>query len=199
MKDWYIARGNKKYGPYTEDELIQLRQQGKAFEYDLIWKQGLRQWKPFAQTDEFSAHAMAERVAKSESCAVFNRRQWPRVRKEVAVIVHNDQYLWNARTLNISQGGALIELNSPFLKPGDTIHIHFQSQDEGEQRFSCVGVITGKRHSNERLKFNTSLQYSVRFDAKDAGAEQQLEIWVKTILTEKLNAAQGAKYATANN
>ncbi len=199
MKEWYIARGNKKYGPYSTEELIQLRQQRKAFEYDLIWKQGLRQWKPLIQTDEFSAHAMAERALKAEACTVFNRRQWPRVRKEVPIIVHNEDRLWTAKTLNISLGGALIELSSPYLKPGDTIHIHFQSQDLSEKRFSCVGVITGKRFSSERMRFNSAIQYSIRFEEKDDTANEQLDQWVQTILSDKLNSVQGDKHVTANN
>lgn len=199
MKEWYIARGNKKYGPYSTEEMIQLRQQRKAFESDLIWKQGLRQWKPLIQTDEFSAHAMAERALKAEACTVFNRRQWPRVRKELPLVVHNEDELWSARTINISLGGALIELNTPYLKPGDTIHIHFQSEGPNEGRFSCVGVITGKRFSSERMRFNSSIQYSVRFDEKDESANHHLDQWVQSILTEKLNSVQGAKHVTANS
>lgn len=197
MKEWYIARGNKKYGPYSIDEMIQLRQQRKVFEYDMVWKQGLRQWKALVQTEEFSAHAMAERALKAETCAVFNRRQWPRVRKEIALFVHNDTNLWQARTLNISMGGALIELNTPYLNPGDQIHIHFQCLDKTETSFSCIGVITGKRFSSERLRFNSSLQYSVRFDSKDPQADKQLDQWVQSILNEKLNTLEGAKHVTA--
>ncbi len=189
MKEWYIARGSKKYGPYSVEEMILLRQQQKAFEYDLVWKQGLRQWKPLIQTEEFSAHVMSELSQKAETCTLFNRRHWPRVRKEVPVIIHNNEYIWTARTLNISQGGALVELDTPFLKPGDNIHIHFQSQGENELRFSCHCVITGKRYSNERLRFNSTLQYSVRFDEKDEGADAQLDQWVQTILSKKITAA----------
>lgn len=199
MKEWYVARKDKKYGPYSVDEMIQLRQQRKVFENDLVWKQGLRQWVPLIQTEEFSAHAIKERALKAEMCTVFNRRQWPRVRKEVPIVIHNDTYLWKAKTLNISQGGALIELNTPFLNPEDKIHIYFQCENDEETGFSCTGTITGKRFSNERLRFNTLLQYSVRFDSKDDGADKQLEEWVRAILSEKLTATEGAKYAATNN
>jgi hypothetical protein len=199
VKEWYIARGNKKYGPYTVDEIIQLRQQGKAFESDLVWRQGLRLWKPLIQTEEFSPHAMAERVGKAESCELFNRRQWPRVRKHVPVLVHNDLHLWTARTVTISQGGALIELNTPYLHPGHQVQIHFKSQGEDEKQFSCLGQITGKRFSHDRIRFNTSLQYSVRFEKMDPGAEEQLEYWVRQILSEKMNKGQGVSNVTVNS
>lgn len=210
MKEWYIARGKNKYGPYTTEEMILLRQQRKAFEYDLVWKQGLRQWKPLIQTEEFSAHAMAERAQKAETCTVFNRRQWPRVRKEVPLIVHNEINLWRARTLNISQGGALIELHTPTLKPGDAIHVHFQismvsaipdnrRDPSSFKGFSCSGVIAGKRFSHERMRFNSSIQYSIRFEEMDEGASEQIAIWVNEILNQKVNSPrEGVKNVATN-
>lgn len=191
MKEWYIARNEKKYGPYSIDEMIQLRQQRKLFEHDLIWKQGLRQWKPLIQTEEFSAQAMTERSLRGETCDVFNRRQWPRVKKEISLLIHDDKNLWPARTLNISVGGALVELNTPFLKPDDKIHLHFQNKEQ-VSRFSCIGTITGKRYTNERLHVNSSLQYNVRFDEKDPVANEQLDQWVQSILKIKNETLKGA-------
>lgn len=185
MKEWYIARGDKKYGPYALDDMIVLRQQRKIFEYDLVWKSGMRQWKVLIQTEEFSAQSMAERALKAETCDVFNRRQWPRVKKEIPVYIHNNQNLWKAKTLNISQGGTLLELNAPFLKAGDHIHIHFQGEDSKQNQFSCSGTITGKRFSHERLHVNSLIQYNVRFEEMDEGALPQLREWVQFILNEK--------------
>lgn len=192
MKEWYIVRNEKKYGPYSIDEMIQLRQQRKLFEYDLVWKQGLRQWKPLIQTEEFSAQSMIERSLRAETCDVFNRRQWPRVKKEVSILVHNDKNLWPAKTLNISVGGALVELNSPFLHPDDKIHLHFQNKEKHSTRFSCIGTITGKRHTHERLNVSSSIQYNVRFDEKDLNAQEQLDSWVQSLLKLKQESLKGA-------
>ncbi len=198
MKEWYIARGDKKYGPYSLDEMIVLRQQRKIFEYDLIWKQGLRQWNILIQTQEFSAQAMAERSMKAETCDVFNRRKWPRVRIEIPAFVHNELNLWKAKTLNISQGGALLELNSPFLNVGDTIHLNFQNKFQNEdEKFSCMGKITGKRYSRERLHVNSLIQYNVCFDEMDSIALPKITRWVDSILKIKdksntFNTSKGA-------
>lgn len=185
MKEWYIARGEKKYGPYSLDEMIVLRQQRKIFEYDLVWKSGLRQWKVLIQTEEFSAQAMAERSMKAETCDVFNRRKWPRVKVEMPAYVHNNQNLWVAKTLNISQGGTLLELNTPFLKVGDQIHIHFQGPLHENTKFSCTGEITGKRFTHERIHVNSHIQYNVRFEAMDPEAQPKLISWVDEILNKK--------------
>ncbi len=192
MKEWYIVRNDKKYGPYTTDEMIQLRQQRKVFEYDLVWKQGLRQWKPLIQTEEFSTQAMVERSLRGEVCEVLNRRQWPRVKKEASLLVHNNVGLWPAKTINISVGGALVELNTPFLNPNDQIHLHFQNNDLDSEHFSCLGTITGKRYTNERLRVNSTIQYNVRFDEKDQNAQGQLENWVQSLLKVKQESLKGA-------
>jgi hypothetical protein len=92
-----------------------------------------------------------------------------------------------------------MELNTPYLNPGDTVHLHFQSPGEDEKRFSCLGVITGKRFSHDRIRFNTSIQYSVRFEVKDEGAEQQLEFWVRQTLSEKIKTGQGVNNVTVNS
>lgn len=199
MKEWFVARGSKKYGPYTSDEVLQLRQMGKCFESDLVWKQGMRQWKPLILTEEFSPLAVAERATKDETCAIFNRRRWTRVRKEVSLVIHNEQNLWTGRTLMLSQGGAMIELTTPYLKAGDRVHIHLQSNQDVEINFSCQGVISGKRYSNERMRFNSTIQYSVRFEEKDDCADQHLAEWVQTTINEKLNTSKGANHVTANN
>jgi hypothetical protein len=198
-KDWYIARGNKKYGPYDVDEIIQLRQSGKAFEHDLVWKQGQRQWVPLIQAEEFSAHAMALRVHQSEGTPLFNRRRWPRVRKELELLIHNDQQLWTGRSLHLSQGGALIELCAAALVPGDILHVHFRGRNESECHFSCEAVITGKRFAMERVRVNTPIRYAVRFEQLDTRAQEQLELWINEGLSEvSNNNLKGVSNVTAN-
>lgn len=210
MKEWYIARGSKKYGPFTTDDVILLRQHGKAFEYDLVWKQGLRQWRPLIQTEEFSMHAIAEIAGREDAEKVLNRRQWPRAKKEVALLLHNEDLVWTARTLCLSLGGALIQVNTPHLKPGEIIHIHFRAENnvdkasieitdqKPEQSFSCEAVISGKRFNPERIHHNSPVQYAVRFCEMDHDGETQIRDWVGTFLTQKNHNLKGANHVTAN-
>lgn len=198
MKEWFISRNQKKYGPYTTGEIIQLRQNGKCFEGDLVWKNGLRQWKTLVTTDEFLPLAMAEQTKRQETCALFNRRQWERTRKEVNLVAHNEELLWQGRSISLSQGGALIEITSPSLKPGDKIHLHFQTSEGSHSSFSCLAVVTGKRFINERMRFNTAIQYVVRFEEKDEGADIQLADWVRNNVNENINTSKGVSHVTTN-
>ncbi|MGH6737047.1 MAG: DUF4339 domain-containing protein [Methyloceanibacter sp.] len=43
---WYLARGDKQYGPLTDRELSLLAEGGNFREDDLLWTEGLDSWKP---------------------------------------------------------------------------------------------------------------------------------------------------------
>ena len=197
MKDWFIARSDKKYGPYSVEEMIQLRQYGKAFETDLIWKKGLRNWKTLIQVEEFSTLAMSNLSLQSDTSSLLNRRKWPRVKKDFSVYIHNGITVWKAKTVILSQGGTLIEIATPSLQPGDSIHINFEGIQNQIESFSCLGEIAGKRFNNERLRFNTLIQYSLRFTKKDECAEKLLEVLIQKILIENTKQLKGVKDVTA--
>ena len=199
MKEWFIARGSKKFGPYSVEDVLRLRQSGQCYEHDLIWKQGLRQWKTLILTDEFSPLSVAEKVQRSGADSFFERRRWERAKKTVGLYGHNNSQLWSGRSLSISLGGALIEINTPSLHAGDTIHLHFQSADEPEASFSVEAMITGRRHSSERVRANSPHQYVARFITLDQGADAILTEWIENTLKENLNLEKGAQYVTANN
>ena len=42
---WYLARGNKKYGPLADRELLLLAERGGLRTDDLLWKPGFDSWK----------------------------------------------------------------------------------------------------------------------------------------------------------
>lgn len=197
MKDWFIARSDKKHGPYSVEEIIQLRQFGKAFETDLVWKKGLRNWKTLIQVEEFSPLAMSNLTLQSETSSLLNRRKWPRVKKEFSLYIHNGISVWKAKTIILSQGGTLIEIATPSLQPRDLIHINFRGVPDQFESFSCLGEIAGKRFNNERLRFNTLNQYSLRFTKKDECAENLLEAMIHKLLIENNKQLQGVKYVTA--
>ena len=44
-EQWYYSRDNKNHGPISGQELQQLAQKGQLLESDLIWKEGMPEWK----------------------------------------------------------------------------------------------------------------------------------------------------------
>jgi hypothetical protein len=43
---WYLARGDKQYGPIGNRELLLLAERGELKQDDLLWRPGLSSWKP---------------------------------------------------------------------------------------------------------------------------------------------------------
>ena len=43
---WYLARGDKQYGPLGDRELLLLAKRGGLRNDDLLWRPGFETWKP---------------------------------------------------------------------------------------------------------------------------------------------------------
>lgn len=52
---WYLARGNERYGPLTDRELLLLAERGDLRSDDLLWRSGFNSWK--------SVHAASGSIA----------------------------------------------------------------------------------------------------------------------------------------
>ncbi|MCD4823353.1 MAG: GYF domain-containing protein [Phycisphaerae bacterium] len=48
MKDWHCVIGGQKYGPINESELRQWVRQSRLGARDLVWTEGMDEWKPVA-------------------------------------------------------------------------------------------------------------------------------------------------------
>jgi GYF domain 2 len=46
MPAWYLARGDKQYGPLADRELLLLAERGGLRNDDLLWRPGFEAWKP---------------------------------------------------------------------------------------------------------------------------------------------------------
>jgi uncharacterized RDD family membrane protein YckC len=47
--DWYYSVGGERKGPVPEDELMRLAHSGVVIGSTLVWKQGMADWRPFAE------------------------------------------------------------------------------------------------------------------------------------------------------
>ncbi len=55
LSGWYLLRDDKRYGPYTTEDLQQMSQEGNVLQSDLLWSEELGQWTPAAQASEMVA------------------------------------------------------------------------------------------------------------------------------------------------
>ncbi len=180
MSTWYILKSQQKFGPYTYEEMIQMKQNNQLYDFDYVWKSGFLVWMPIAQVEELSSTRFIQWLQENpERKKILIPRKNPRTLYETPMMCHNNVTLWKGNTHSVSSQGALITMHNPFILPGNKVHIHFDSTKANELAFSVIGEIVGKKYSTHRMKYNTPLQYTVRFLNKDAGTDLQIKEWIQ--------------------
>ena len=59
---WYYSKNGTQLGPVTEEELKAKASSGEVLATDLIWKEGMADWKPYGQVPEFYPGGMLSKV-----------------------------------------------------------------------------------------------------------------------------------------
>lgn len=162
-KEWFMLKDGNNYGPFSKLELLQMLQAKNAYEFDYVWSQGMSSWKRIAELAEFAPEKVRE-LAKSdkpEISEVFFRRRHARAKYGASLIVHNSQSVYKGKTLEISAGGAGVQVECADLQPGQTLFLHFQPGD-GVPPFNAVCQIVSKQFSKDSSSPN-SARYGVKF------------------------------------
>jgi len=64
MSEWYYALGNQQKGPVSLDVLRQLAASGKLQRTDMVWREGMVEWKKASQVDGIFSRAEAAPVRR---------------------------------------------------------------------------------------------------------------------------------------
>jgi len=70
---WYLARGDKQYGPLGNRELLLLAERGELKQDDLLWRPGFSSWKPAREIGDLLGGA-AGAGGKNRTGAAVTRR-----------------------------------------------------------------------------------------------------------------------------
>jgi len=171
--EWFIFKDNQQQGPYTYLEVLRLLQAKRLFDYDYVWAASLPTWSKVFEIPAFSFDQVKNLSQKNEPeiQSVFFRRQFPRIRFEVPVFVHNSRKLWRAKTDELSAGGCSLTLSATELEPGDKIIVHIPQQPSSQlPGFNALCTLVSKKAigSNQHklgVKFealNQDIQISLR-------------------------------------
>jgi hypothetical protein len=162
-KEWFVLKEGNNYGPYSKLELIQMLQERSLYEYDYVWHQGMSAWMRVAELTEFSKDSIRDLKESSNSdvSEIFFRRRHARARYGASLIVHNSKAVFSGRTIEISEGGAGVMIESPDLQPGQTVFLHFQPGD-GVPPFNAVCQIVSKQFVREPATAS-KIRYGVKF------------------------------------
>lgn len=176
--DWFILRGEMKYGPYEYKALIAMIQSGELFDYNYVWAPHIENWTMVGDLQDFSKDRLCRLIdSKDPAADSFKLRQSPRAEIVTAVYAHNNQMFFDGHTISISENGALLLLNDPLLLPNQKVLIHFQESDINPHSFNVVGEIIRKNYSKQRLNVKSGLHYAVRFLQVQEHGLEQLKKW----------------------
>mgnify|MGYP001328400088 CR=1 FL=1 len=172
--EWFVQKGANRFGPMTYLEVVRALQEKTVFDFDFVWKQGTESWVRIAEHSEFHPDRIRELAGKfagaSEPKDVFVRRQYPRIRFESEVIVHDDRSVWMGQAFEAGLGGSGLVIENATLQPGQVVRVHFGPCD-GLPAFNALGEIVGKRYTREVRGKKSPVRYALKFLKVDGAAE----------------------------
>jgi hypothetical protein len=160
ISDWYVLKGENKFGPFSYTDVVKMLQQKVVFPFDFIWHGGLDGWKRVAEIADFTEENIRKLYAKgtAKKKDVFLERKHKRKKFEGRVIIHDNLTLWRGSGFEISKGGVGVTMNNSLVVPGQQVFVHFTGGEEFPA-FNAVCEVVSKKFVND----DTPIQYGLRF------------------------------------
>jgi hypothetical protein len=178
-QNWYILRGEMKYGPYEYRSLITMIQNGELLDYNYVWAPHMENWTLVGDLAEFSKDRLCRLIqTKDHVAGAFKDRQYPRKDLIVPVFAHNDHHFFDGQVMSISENGALVLMNDPLLLPSQKVLIHFRECEVNPLSFNVEAEIVRKNFTKQRLNVKSGLHYAVRFLQVQDHGKVQLKNWL---------------------
>lgn len=161
-QEWFVLKGENRYGPFALTELIKMLQEKSLFEYEYIWRSGMSNWQRVAEVDEFKPEKIRELKEVKDMSEVFFRRRHARAKYDGSIIVHDNKRVWKGRGIEISAGGAGLVIENSMLIPGQVLYLHFKPGD-GVPPFNAVCEVVSKRFLKGIKHQEQAIHYGVKF------------------------------------
>ncbi len=159
VSDWYVLKGENRFGPFGFEEVIQMMQQKVLFPFDFVWHSTLPDWKRAAELSEFQPSAIRQMLKEVDSAKnLFLTRQFKRVPYEGKIIVHDNLSLWNGQGFEISKGGVGIKMANALVIPGQQLTLHFHRHQEWPAFNAACEVVSKKFVNGDR-----PIEYGFKF------------------------------------
>lgn len=179
-KAWFLLKDENNYGPFSVLDIVQMLQEKSLYEFDWVWKHGMRAWKRLAEVDEFKPENIRSlRDSKLDDVSeVFFRRRYARVQYGCTLIVHNNKRIFRGKSLEISEGGAGIIVEHNDFEPGQSLYLHFQPGN-GVPPFNAVCSVVSKKWVSEDNQ-NPSVKYGVKFTSLSQAVRESIRDFTNT-------------------
>lgn len=177
---WFVLRGDDKYGPFQYNAMIRMLQKNELFEYNYVWAPHLETWTLLGELQDFSRDRLARLIENNDEMKnAFTQRGCERANVIVPVYGHNEYLLFDGQTLSVSENGALLLLNSPLLLPNQQVLLHFRTSELNSVPFNATATIVRKNFHRSRINVKSGLHYAVRFVEVSEAGKTQLKDLVK--------------------
>lgn len=180
VTEWYVLKGENKFGPFAYPDLIKMLQQKVVFEFDFVWHPGLSAWKRIAELHAFEADKVKalKETLMPEISEVFFRRRHRRVNYNGTILIHDNKAVWKGHGVEISAGGAGVVMENSLLVPGQTLYLHFKPGD-GVPPFNAICEVVSKKYVDGIKEKNAPIHYGLKFTSISPNAQKFLQDYTK--------------------
>lgn len=170
---WYLLKGDSQSGPYSLQEVVEMLQAKKAFEYDYVWSPKMSSWTRVSECEQFSEGNIKPFLnSKSSGGQSHFRRKTARVEHGVSLVLHNNKALWNGKGFEVSASGASIEVQGKAFTKGDLLLIHYRpSKNVPAFNVHCEVVSCKKNKGADKSEV---YRLGLRFIKVNTGAQKIL-------------------------
>lgn len=185
-KEWFVLKGENKFGPFAYTDVIKMLQQGVIFEFDFAWYAGLETWKRIAELEAFNkdnVRALKDTVLP-EIRDVFFRRRHKRVQYGGTILIHDNKSVWKGKAVEVSEGGAGVIMENAMCTPGQQLYLHFKPGD-GVPPFNAICEVVSKDYVSDIRNPKAPVKYGLKFKTISAETQKFLHDYTNSSSAKK--------------
>lgn len=188
--EWYILKGENRYGPFSYLDVLKMLQEKAVFEFDFVWNSNMTNWARIAEVAEFKPEyirQIKDNIKDSDAQDVFFRRKHVRVPFMSDIIIHDNKQVWAGKSAAIGIGGAGIIVGTSLLMPGKVIYVHFKPNGEIPP-FNAICEVVNKEHVKEGIyNQNANVQYGVKFTKISNETQTVIQTYIEKVHSANSN------------
>lgn len=153
--EWFALQGNEKFGPFKYLEIVRMLQEKQLRDWDFVWHKQMENWNKISEVAEFQSDKI-KALKDSGDLKLdeyFFRRKHKRAPFGTSVIVHDQQKIWKAESVEISAGGCAILLVAATLDIGHQLHLHFKAGDRVPPFNAKVEVVSRRKGKADQFRY----------------------------------------------
>lgn len=176
VAEWFILKGENKFGPFSYTDVVKMMQEKVIFEFDFAWHADMPTWKRVAEVDVFKPEQIRKLKSSMmpEISEVFFRRRHRRMNYNGTILVHDNRNVWKGKGVEISPGGAAVVMDNAGVQPGQTLYLHFKPCDD-VPAFNAVCEVVSKQYVEGQKDRVMPIRYSVKFTSVNANTQKHLQ------------------------